>query len=154
MSGNDNRRVTLVPEPLADGLVEPDDESPPADPVVPREPVVPAEPVVAEEPSAPEPAVPDRADPPSVATFARPDPFAAAQAALARAREARGVAPEEVVRPVSTEDPLAAAHAALERAREARREREPTAERRLADALAEAQLRRLRRVLDEDDPTG
>lgn len=144
MGRDDQRRVTIVPPPL-NAPSEPEEvvvEAPPAATL--------ADAAAPSERPAEEPPAPPAPEPPSEASWQAPDPFAAAREALARARAVRGVG-EDPVGPVDLADPMAAAHAALERAREARREREPTPERRLADALATAELRRLQRTLNEDD---
>ncbi len=79
---------------------------------------------------------------PSIAGDRSDDPLAAARRAIEEASRLRGVDPE-LPAPRSN-DPLAAARAALERARAARATRKSHAQR-----LAEAELARLKRRLDE-----
>lgn len=150
-------------------LLAPPDEGP--EPRVPtRETMVPErilspDELETERQSGPTPSPPTAEEAPAVPAWAvRPDPMAAAEAALARAREVRGVPvetpPVEPRAPSASpvRDPFAAAEAALAKAREARglpsADGTPvrSTDRALALARAEAELRRLKRDagLDED----
>lgn len=81
------------------------------------------------------------------------DPFAEVEAVLAKAREARGLPPEEPepapVPGQRSRDPFAAAEAALAKAREARAPR--TIGKRVEVAMAEAQLRKLKKAAKEEE---
>ncbi|MCA9567401.1 MAG: hypothetical protein KC656_06140 [Myxococcales bacterium] len=159
--GNGERptRVTLVPHPM-DGHERLLDEEPEVDSapetVEDPEPVAEPEPVVEPEPAdlfaAAREAL-ERArevrgappEPPRPAPSRSDDPLDSARAALVKASEARGVEPEPEV--VPSRDPLAGARAALDRAKEART-RPSDPQKGMARALAEAELRRLKRQLD------
>lgn len=147
MSGDDtpNRRVTIVPPPLAESVVETDvpaQVEPGSEVDVPTEADVPVERV--ETKPRLEASAPAQHPPPAPLP---PDPMAAARAALANARAARGATDELTVPAVDLADPMAAAHAALAKASAARSTPE-SAEHKLSVVMAEARLRRLKRALD------